>query len=297
MRSARFVLPLLLLAAGAAPAATPEEDYIAARDAAIASVSKAQAKNPAADTSKMEQKALAGLEKRLQAIIGPLSVAPYPAKGRSALATLAEEGMGAGVLDSLRFSAPDDGPQVHVTTDGLLVRWLSKPEEWWKKSGDTPPTVEAALANPDFYTRAIGIDAALTKTADLPITTPNGTSYAVALLGGWAQDVGPNPEQEIIVALRKDGKLYLAQETARSYKPIATCEAVWRDGQRKADAAMKKYSDGGAKDEKAFDRYSALQEKADKDYHACYAEKTPAAPFFPALVKEAQAIADRFGAK
>lgn len=297
MRPARLALPLLFLVVGAAPAATPEDDYIAARDAAIAKIKKVEAKNPSADTSKMDGKALADLEKRLQAIIGPLDVKPYPEKGKIAFDSLSENNVGSGALDALRFSTEDDSHQAYVTTDGLLVRWLSKPEEWWTKIRKTPPTVEEALANPELYTYAIGVDAAWAKTADLPIARPQGTSHAVALLGGWAQDVGPNPAQEIIVALRKDGKLYLAQEEARSYKPIPACEAVWTEGQRKADEILKKYSDSGSKDQKIFDEYSAAQAKADQDYRACYADRAPKEPYFPALVKEAQEIADRFGGK
>jgi hypothetical protein len=47
-------------------------------------------------------------------------------------------------------------------------------------------------------------------------------------------------------------------------------------------------------DEKIFDSYTATQEKGDKDYRACYAERTPWEAFFPALTEEAQAIANRF---
>ncbi|MGJ0506952.1 MAG: hypothetical protein ACR652_07380 [Methylocystis sp.] len=294
MKSSPLALLLALTGLPVAAAATPEADYIAARDAAIAKLARIEAKNPGADTSKLDQQALKGLEGRLASIIGGLSITPYPATGKIAFDTLSKNEVGSGGLDALRFSTADGSQQVTVTTDGLLARWLSKPEDWWRKTSKTPPPIEAALANPEFYTYAVGVDAALTKTVDLTVATPAGAADAHALLGGWAQDVGPNPEQEIVVALRKGGKLFIAQEKARSYRPIPACEAIWTEAQRKADATYKSYADGGARDQKLMAAYDALQGDADKAYRACYAERLPRAEFYPALAKEAQAVADRF---
>lgn len=291
------VVPLIALFYGvsfAALAATPEDDYIAARDAAVAKIKKFEAKSPGANADRLNKSALADLEKRLRAIIGDLAVKPYPEKGQISQDSLSENDVGSGGLDALRFIKGDDGPEVYVTTEGLLTRYLKKPEDWWSKTRKTPPTIDEALGNDEFYTYAIGVDAAFTRIADIPIAKPEGATYASARLGGWAQDVGPNPNQEIIVALSKGGKIYIASETAKTYKDIPACEAIWKDAQAKADATYKKYTDGGAKDQKVFDAYNAINDKADKDYHACYSEKTPNAAFFPDLVKEAQAIANRF---
>ncbi len=289
-------MPVILFSL-AAVAGAPEEDYIAARDAAIAKIKKIEAKTPGADTSKMSGKALADLEKRLQAIIGDLEIKPYPAKGKIALGSLSDNEVGGGGLDALRFAKGEDGPQVYVTTDGLATKWIAKPEEWWTKKSKTPPSIDEALANDEFYTYAISEDAALTKTADLPIAKPEGARFAVALLGGWAQDIGPNPNQEIVVAVRRDGKVYIATQSAEKFKLISACEAVWREAEQKAEAILKKYEAGGAKDEKLFNSSTAEQEKGDRDYRACNMERAPKEAFFPALVKEAQEIADRFGGK
>lgn len=296
MRPAMLALPALLLSLAAA-AGTPEEDYVAARDAAIAKIKKLEEKKPDADVSKIDEKALADLERRLQAIIGDLAVKPYPAKGKIGFESLSDNEVGSGGLDGLRFVKGDDGPQLYVTTDGLAAKWLAKPEEWWTKKSKTPPSIDEALATDEFYTYAVGEDAAFSKTANLPIAKPEGATFAHALLGGWAQDIGPNPDQQIIVAIRKDGKIYIAEEKAKKFKPVAACDAVWKESETKADAIFKKYQDGGAKDQKTFDSYTAAQEKGDKDYRACYAERTPKEAFFPALTEEAQAIANRFSGK
>lgn len=296
MRPAQIALLLLLIGLTAAHAAQPEADYIAARDAAIARIARIEAKNRDADASKINQQALAALETRLKSIIGGLSVKPYPASGKIAFDTLSKNEVGSGGLDALRFSTEDDAQQVCVTTDGLLARWMRQPANWRPKSSQTP-TVEAALANPEFYTAAVGVDAALTKTADLPIEKPSGARLAHALLGGWAQDVGPNPDQELVVAVLRGDKLYIAQEKAQTFRPIPACEAVWTEAQRKSEETYKKYTDGGSRDQKLMAAYDAIQGGADKAYHACYAERLSKADFFPALVKAAQAVADRFGSQ
>jgi len=295
MKPTLLALPALLLAF-AASAGTPEEDYIAARDAAIAKIKKLEAKNPDADVSKIDQKSLSDLEKRLQAIIGDLAVKPYPAKGKIGFDTLSENEVGGGGVDGLRFIKGDDGPQVYVTTDGLTTKWLAK-EDWWKEKRKAPPEIDEALADEDFITAAVGEDAAFSKTAALPITKPEGATFAYALLGGWAQDIGPNPNQDIVVAIRKDGKIYITEEQAKRFKPVAACDAVWKDSEKKADAIFKKYQASGAKDEKIFNSYTAEQEKGDRDYRACIGERAPKEAFFPELVREAQQIADRFGAR
>lgn len=295
MKPVILVLPALLLGFSAA-AGTPEEDYVASRDAAIAKIRKIQEKKPDADIARIDEKALADLEKRLQAIIGDLSVKPYPARGKIALDTLSENEVGGGGLDALRFMKGDEGPQVYVTTDGLATRWLAK-DEWWKEKRKTPPAVDEALADDDFITAAIGEDAAFSRTASLPIAKPEGATFAHALLGGWAQDIGPNPEQEIVVAIRRDGKIYIAEEKARKFKPVAACDAVWKESEKKADALFKKYQASDAKDEKIFNSYTAEQEKGDRDYRACIGERAPKEAFFSELAKEAQEIADRFAAK
>jgi hypothetical protein len=294
MRPAPLALSALFLSAAFAVAGTPEEDYLAARDAAAATIKKIEAKKPDADASKVDRKALADLDKRLQAIIGGLSAKPYPAKGKITLESLSENDIGAGALDGLRFAKGDNGEQAIVTTDGLLTKWLSKPEEWWTKKRKTPFSIDEALAQDEFYTYAVGPDAAFAKTADIPIKAPEGATFAVAMLGGFAQDIGPNPEQQIVLALRKGGKVYIASEAAKKAKPIPACDAVWKEAEKKADELFKKYQASNLKDEKSLNDSNALQEKGDRDYRACYAERAPGEAFFAALTKEAQEIADRF---
>jgi hypothetical protein len=297
MRPVRLALPALLLALTAAFAATPEEDYIAARDADIARIKKLQAKNPDADIGKAELKALSELEKRLQGIIGGLAAPPYPAVGKIALDALSEDEVGFGALDGLRFAKGPEGPEAFVTTDRLAQKWIARPADWWTRKQKAPPPIDKALTDDDFYVYAIGVDAALTRLADVPVEKPAGATFAVALLGGWAQDIGPNPNQQLIVAVRREGKIYIASEKASKFKPLHACDAIFHEAEKKAEALMKKYEAGDAREKKLLEAATAEQEKGDRGQTACYRERVPKEAFFPELLKEAQAIADRFGAK
>jgi hypothetical protein len=265
----------------AACAATAEDAYIAARDAAIAKIKALEAKKGVDTADKAQELARADLEKRLQEIVGDLDAEGFQHKGALNLESLSRNDVGFGMLDGLRFIKGDSGPQIVVTTDGLLDRWLRAPADWWKKARKTPPGAEAALHDDDFFTQAVGSDATFGKTADIPITRPAGATFALALLGGWAQDIGPNPAQEIVVVLRKDRKTIIETGNAEKVPAIPACDAIWKaveDARAKGKASSK------------------MEEKGDADYRACIGREAPKQAFFPALIEKAQAIADRLAA-
>lgn len=294
MRPVSLALPAVLLSLTLAAAASPEEAYVAARDAAFAKIRKLEA-GGAVNTDKEQRKLLADLEKRLRSIVGGLSAAGYPATGKIASDGLSENEVGAGLLDSLRFSKGDGGPQAYVTTDGLFDNWLRTQADYWKKAQKSVPTIDEALENDEFYAEAIAGDAAFSKTADIQIEKPEGASYVVAMLGGWAQDIGPTTEQNIIVAVRRNGKVYIADQTSKKAKPIAVCEAIWTEAMKKSEGAPGTHVKE-SEDQRSFEASSAILDKGDKDYRACYAARAPKEAFFAELTAEAQSIANRFKA-
>lgn len=259
-------------------AATPEDAYIAARDAAIAKIKALEAKKADAAADKAHKAATADLEERLRAIIGDIDIAGFPKKGVINLDSLTDSEVGFGMLDALRFTKGDEGPQAIVTTDSLLEKWL-RGAEWWKKARKTAPDIRVVFADDAFYSEAIGADAAFSKLAELHIRKPDGATFAIALLGGCAQDVGPNPAQEIVVAVQLSGKTFIVSRNVEKATTIPACETIWKETELKAMAA---------KDS------SAVYDKGDRDYHVCVAERAPKQSFFPGLVKSAQEIADRF---
>ncbi|WP_245492686.1 hypothetical protein [Mesorhizobium sp. M4A.F.Ca.ET.090.04.2.1] len=73
---------LFMLAGSAALAASPEDNYIAARDRAIADIAAQESANAPVETLDAQNvKAMADLEKRLSALLGPLAVEGFPATG------------------------------------------------------------------------------------------------------------------------------------------------------------------------------------------------------------------------
>lgn len=291
----RLLLIAALASTSTAWAASPEQAYLAARDQSIEKLEgleKAKAAESAVEAE--EKKALADLEKRLAQIVGDLAIKGFPAKGKINLETLVDAGYGFGLLDALVFSAGDEGPKIVVTNDSLLESWLGAQAEWWKKQQKTPPDAESALRSDSFYTEAVNSGAAMTKSAVIPIDKPDGAAFAFAMLGVWTQDIGPNEPNEIIVALRQDGKVVIAtMRTKTKITKIPACEAIWKESERKAEKLYSTYSATGAKDQKLFNEYTRIQEKGDADFHACFDERAPREAFFADLKREAQAFADR----
>ena len=295
MRIVAFILLGLGLVAGGALAASPEDEYIATRDKDIARIKRLAAAN--ADDKKIQaeqDKMRADLEKRLGAILGPFAIAGYPAAGKISLDTLSDSEVGFGMLDGLVHSAGDNAPQLVVTTRALVARWLRAKPADKDPEQRLPADVDAALRLDRFYSFAIADDAAFGKTADLAVTKPQGADLVVAELGGFAQDIGPNPTQQILVTLQKDGRLYIATQPPKSpIGKIAACEAIWSAAEKKAQEMQEAYRQSGAKDDKLFDASTKVEDQGDKDYRACLVARTPQEAFYPALVKEAQELADR----
>src|SRR5438128_2149158 len=82
---------MFALASSAAFAASPEDDYIAARDKAIAAIAALNSANAPVETlDAADAKARTDLEARLSAILGPLAVKDFPATGTINLESLSD---------------------------------------------------------------------------------------------------------------------------------------------------------------------------------------------------------------
>ena len=299
MRFAGCALIALAFMAGGARAASPEDDYVAARDKDIARIKRlVAAKTDDKKVQAEQDRMLADLQKRVEAIVGPFAVAGYPAAGKFTLETLSAGDIGFGQLDGMVHSAGDDGPQVIVTSRGLVDRWLRAQST--EKDADLrlPANFDAALHEDNFYTFSVSEDAAFGKTAELTIAKPAGADVAVAALGGFAQDIGPNPRQEIVVTLQKDGRVYIADQVAKTaIGKIDACEAIWTAATKASEDLRAAYQKSAPKNERLFDDGTKAEDDGDTAYRACLVAKTPQQPYYAALVEEAQEIADRLAAK
>lgn len=296
MRFASSVLFFLCALASAAPAASLEEAYIAARDKHISKIKameKANASNEKVQAA--QEKARADLEARLRALLQDVSVKGFPAAGKLNLESLTDSDVGFGMLDGLVYAeGGEEGPQFVVTTRDLLDKWLVARSRQKDEATRLPADLHAALRLDKFYTLSTGGDAAFTTSANLELNTPEGAEFSRAMLGGWAQDIGPNPNYLVIVTLVKGGKIYIGSlHPKTAIGKIAACEAVWAQALQRVEKLRAAYQASGLKDEKAFEESTKAEEKGDRDFHACFIARAPKEPFYPALVKEAQEFADR----
>ena len=290
---------IFALATGTAFAASPEDDYIAARDKAISAIAAMESANEPVETlDAAGTKALADLEKRLSAILGPLAVAGFPATGTINIESLSDSDIGFGMLDGLRYAKGDDGPSLVATTRGLLERWLQSRAAEMDASFRLPAGIDAALKLDAFYTQAINSDAAFTATLDFPLKKPEGADIALARLGGWAQDIGPNPDQQVIVTIVKGNSVMIASAPAAPPVPkIAACDALWASADAAAQKFQEAYQASDLKDQESYDAGNAAWEKGDADYRACMGEHLPGEAVFPALLAQAQELADHMAGK
>lgn len=291
----RLVWTLLFaLAGGTALAASPEDDYIAARDKAISDIAAQETSNAQVETlDATNTKALADLEKRLSALLGPLAVKDFPATGTINLESLSASDIGFGMLDGLRYAKSDESPSIVATTRGLAARWLQSRADEEDESLRLPTGLDEALKLDAFYTQAIGADAAFVKTLDFSLKKPDGADIAVARLGGWTQDVGPIYDQQVVVTVVKGDRVLIAEAAAAPAVPkIAACEALWTAADATAQKFQETYQGSDLKDQQAYDSANAAWEKGDGDYRACMAERLPGDAAFPALLAEAQQLAD-----
>jgi hypothetical protein len=122
-----LAVALTLLLPVTAQAASPEEDYIAARDAFIAKF------NPPGDpvapsdaASKEEEQARNELALRMRSVIGPLKVKGFAGEGAYNVGSLFRGDMEFGILDGLTFK--DKDVRLVVTSTSLAERWVKSPD-------------------------------------------------------------------------------------------------------------------------------------------------------------------------
>jgi hypothetical protein len=210
-----------LLAAGTmalAAAATPEDAYIAARDAAISRIKAAEDAEQRGPMDSIgdkilsaEAQARAELEKQMRAIIGPVIIKDMTGEAKLNLDTLSEGDEGFGILDGMVNGGLDAKTRVIVTTESLFRRWLKQHKEWWDKdSNDIPQEPNAAVKANNFYTQAVLTDSAILRFADLPIRKPAGAAFAYAMLAARTQDDVPHKADEIFLAVAQGGKVFVA---------------------------------------------------------------------------------------
>ena len=283
-------LAILLALPAAASAASPEQAYLAARDAYI----KVFSRDEPDPESKKHERALADLEAQLRKIIGPTTLPGFPAEGKIHLDTLSREDEGFGLLDGLAYvialdeKGIDEKVNVVVTTRGLFETWL--------KAHKT--TLQAAPKSDEFYRAALSTDAGVVVFAPLPVAKPSWATTAFAVLAIRTQDlVGPTPAEMDIVVVGTERAYAVTAKLETAVGAIEPCEKGRQQMKAQAEAARAAYEKSGAKNQALIDKSFKLEEQADHAYLQCFATRARDASGFAAALKQAQALVDLLPAK
>jgi hypothetical protein len=295
---------MLLPAGAAAQQPTPEDRYIAARDAAIARISAIKdAEKADAAAKKIEPH----LQARMVAILGETKRAGYgPAVLNADTFSKGDEGFG--MLDGLRMDSElgangekagqngTDGnyvePRSHiiVTTQTLFARWLRGHRDWWDKGlTNVPQQIDAALRFEGLYTQAIPTDSAVISFGPLPIAAPAGTISTYAILGGRTQSEVPDDADEVFVAALADGKVYIAYGSIAPKIQVKACTAARTATNKQAAEAYEKLQRKQI-DKKTYDKFDGLREQAEDVFKRCFTKAAPEQPAFAEATRQAEAL-------
>ncbi|MDO8399268.1 MAG: hypothetical protein Q7T45_15755 [Bradyrhizobium sp.] len=295
-----------LSSANAAPL-SPEDRYVAARDAAIEKISKLYDSGKADDAAKAEKTVGADLLRQMKAIVAEPDRKEF-GPARLNLDAFSRGDQGFGLLDGLRFDARvgengekagangADGkyvyPKAHIiiTTQTLFERWLRAHKHWWgKKVKNVPQQMRAAFKDESFYTQAISTDAAVVNFGELPIAKSASATSAHAMLAARTQDAVPDAADEVFVAALANGKVYVAYGSIKPKVQIPACLAIKADYDKKAEKAADDLQSNRI-GRKAYDKLGDLRQQGEDAYKRCFTERAPQQPSFVEATRQAEAL-------
>ena len=330
MRFSIVLLFAVLGCAGPASAASPEQDYIAARDSYMAKF-KPYTDHTPNGVLKDEERARQDLARRLRRALGPPGVKGFSAGGVLNQPTLFPGGEDSDAIDGLVFKSAGGATQLLVTTSALAASWLrlhremlvdnalefgskdpikktlfekpsrsrdAKIEAWLARHGEVAQDVAGMITSELFYSQMFDFGSAAVKYAEIPVSTPPQASSVYAVLVGRQQDIGPYPPQELIVTVAQGSRVYvLTAKPDVAIEMIPACDTIWQAAVEKRTEAYETKSASKASDDALDDELTEIENAGDKAFHLCFAEKAKAAEFYPALQRQAQGLVDRIEAK
>jgi hypothetical protein len=309
-RLAAFLGSILMLSsAGAAPpGASPEDRYIAARDAAIEKSSKLYDAGKFDDGAQKAEDATRGeLQAQMSAMLAESNRAGFGPATLN-LDTFYKGDQGFGMLDGLRFDAETgksgekagsngaDGkyvePKAHiiVTTERLFAPWLRAHKDRWDKGlKNVPQQIEAALKFEGLYTQAIPTDSAVINFNSLPIAKPASVTLAYAFLAGRTQSDIPNEADEVFVSAEVNGKVYVAYGSIEPAVQVPACASVRAGFNKRAEEADDKLRSNQI-DRKTYDKLGDFRQQGEDAFKRCFTQQAPKQASFVQATKQAQAL-------
>jgi hypothetical protein len=291
-----LAIGMLLCMAVPAGAASPTESYLAARDAAIADLQHGGNEQWMAAAGKREKRALDGLRRMVGDLVGPLDISGFPRRDASNIDTLESGDVDFGKLDGVAAKSLDGKTTVMVTTEPLLRAWLKGHRNWWADTAHTlPEDVAVAFRTDDFYTQALSNEAHAFKFAEIPVVARAQGGVAGALLIMFGQDfMAPQSPDTIVVSVVRDGRVYVfSEKVSAKVGQIPACNAAFERDREAACDLLAAYRAAKTKDPALFRKYTSMDAMSDANFRHCFAEHIGTQGYYPALVRQAQALVDR----
>lgn len=240
-----------------------EADYLRARRDAQAAYERSQA-------TFNQKAALASLERKLRAIIGPVNVPSFPQPGQINLEAVCRGEEGCETLDGIIYRKQDWSRRLLVTTPALMSSWL----------GNGGVSIDSALRTPDKYSDAFGSHAAVLHYANLAVPDAQRRGIVAAMLILEAQDVGRWPPRSVIVTVVRKNRIYIMlAPTAVAIDTVPGCGA-------RLDSAFR------AKPDSVRQLSMQDEDKAYESYRACFAENLATVPGIDKVIDQVMALAD-----
>lgn len=284
----------LFLAAGVPAEAGPAEDYIAARNKAVAAVDAAVAGGKSdAQIAKIEDVGRKDLQKRMTAMLGPLKFKGLNQKPVFSPETLVRDELGSDSPDGMIFMDEDGATYMLVSPEPVFLDWLQTRAKEEGAPAAFKDGIKAATADEFFYTLTVSQDAAFSRYADLaPPAAPGETVHAA--LGLFSQDIpGSVPPDTIVVTRIADGRVSIASADAGVQVPaMPACEEAWKAASAKADVVLEAAQKSGKEDDPRWEEGFRAQDDAAHAYRVCFATEAAGKPFLAEASKRAEAVLD-----
>jgi hypothetical protein len=157
-----------------------------------------------------------------------------------------------------------------------------------------PASIAQAFRAGNFWTFASCPDAAVQLTGMVLVKAPPGADLAIAQIAAVAQvPAKDEPPSALLAAVVRGDRVFIArQKLTLAFDKPEMCKKALDQTLAKSEKALKDYQAAKAKDPKAFDTHQQLEEQADRDYRACFAQHLPAQKNYAALQKQAQMLVD-----
>lgn len=287
----------LPLAAGA----TPLDEYVAARDKAIAEMVAAAKAGKSDDDAvvKREAQALEDLGNRMISLVGPVNIKGLGSPTYSMDVLFYVDGQPSEQLDGVSVADDDGTTRVIVTPAPIFESWLAARG----KDADAPPGfgdgLKAAAGTEYFYDAAFAFPGGgYTPYVALPVMVAGGETV-YAWLGLYTDEMPADlpPNEITLVRIADDQVMVGITEVKLEGASIAACDAIWQPYDVKVSALQEAVDKDNKPDDPRWDQIAEIGDEGGAAFRKCFAEKAKDQPFFAAATKQAEQLLQAIRAK